>query len=295
MTAIVLSLLGSYVFAANTDSAVTAGDTPTVVGYVEWLVPPSSNYAVVRGNETSGVKLLSQLFDGDKLVVRDPDAQIRLRMSSGDTVVVMASQSPFTVAARGTENTRFSNLVATMQDALTWWFDSPQYEVNLMPRNEAHRLSVPLLANTSPKVIAGNRRFALAWQGGTPPYVLMLRNVDSDEVLAKVEGLTEPAAVLGEQALKKGRYEVTVTDDSETGVAVRHRFRAVSMDSVPLAPANEGLSELPPPVRITAEAYWLAQQDGGAWRLESFMRLSAISDTFPPARLLRRVLGDGEL
>jgi hypothetical protein len=125
-------------------------------------------------------------------------------------------------------------------------------------------ISVPILVPAA-RIVAGQRDLPLAWRGGCPPFeVRVLSGSDSLVYRESIEGWQ---VRLDDVPLGPGQYTVTVTDAA-------NRSYAGSLEAVatgPVVPAD--LLADTTSLGVTAQAVWLARQDDGRWKLESFERL----------------------
>jgi hypothetical protein len=125
-------------------------------------------------------------------------------------------------------------------------------------------ISVPILVPEA-RIVAGQRDLPLAWRGGCPPFeVRVLAGRDSLVYRESIEGWQ---VRLDDVPLDPGQYTVTVTD------AANRSFGGtlVAVATGPTVPAE--LVADTTSLGVTAQAVWLARQDDGRWKLESFERL----------------------
>lgn len=148
---------------------------------------------------------------------------------------------------------------------------------------EIKPIQVPILVPGA-RVVAGERDLPLAWHGGCPPFVVKVLSGASS--LVHRESIEGWQVRLDDVPLTVGTYAVIVTD-------VQGRQLNATLAAVKEGPT------LPPELAadgsnlgITAQAVWLASQDGGRWRLESFERLRPLIRAGDP---LAGTIGDGVL
>jgi len=144
-------------------------------------------------------------------------------------------------------------------------------------------IDVPILVPGA-RVIAGQRDLPLAWRGGCPPFVV--RVLSGKDSLIHRESIEGWQVRLDDVPMSVGQYSVAITD------AAGRRFTA-DLSAVERGP------ELPPDLvtdksslGVIAQAAWLAGQDGGRWRLESFELLRPLIRAGDP---LAGAVGDGVL
>lgn len=148
---------------------------------------------------------------------------------------------------------------------------------------EVRAIEVPLLAG-EPAIAAGERDLPLTWVGGCTPFTVRLRAAD-DRVLYQ-ESVEGRQVRLDDVPLDLGRYTVVILD--ATGLEFRGTVEAVTAaPTLPAALANDTS-----PLGIVAGAVWLAEQDQGRWRFDSFERLRPLIRAGDP---LAGAIGDGVL
>ena len=148
---------------------------------------------------------------------------------------------------------------------------------------EVRAIEVPLLAG-EPAIAAGERDLPLTWVGGCTPFTVRLRAAD-DRVLYQ-ESVEGRQVRLDDVPLDLGRYTVVILD--ATGLEFRGTVEVVTAaPTLPAALANDTS-----PLGIVAGAVWLAEQDQGRWRFDSFERLRPLIRAGDP---LAGAIGDGVL
>jgi hypothetical protein len=148
---------------------------------------------------------------------------------------------------------------------------------------KAATIVVPILVPGS-RVVAGERDLPLAWRGGCPPFVVAVRSGSNQ--LVHRESIEGWQVRLDDVMLSPGTYTVLIAD------VAGKRFEG-QLEAVGAAP------ELPAELRadtsslgVTAQAVWLAGQDAGRWRLDSFELLRPLIRAGDP---LAGTIGDGLL
>lgn len=148
---------------------------------------------------------------------------------------------------------------------------------------DAKPIDVPILVPGA-SVIAGERDLPLAWRGGCPPFVVRVRS--GKDSLIHRESIEGWQVRLDDVPLSVGPYAVAITD------AAGRRFDAI-LTAVAQGPAvPPDLAADTSSLGVIAQAAWLAGQDGGRWRLESFERLRPLIRAGDP---LAGAVGDGVL
>jgi hypothetical protein len=144
-------------------------------------------------------------------------------------------------------------------------------------------IDVPILAGEA-RIVAGERDLPLAWHGGCEPFVVMVRS-DHGTVVMR-ESVVGRQLRLDNVPLSVGRYTIEISD--ATGVRFEAVLEAVSQG--PAVPAE--LADDITPLGVIAQALWMADQDGGRWRMDSFERLRPLIRKGDP---LAGAIGDGVL
>lgn len=146
---------------------------------------------------------------------------------------------------------------------------------------ESDPLEVPILS-TPQKVAAGSQALSFAWSGGCPPYALAIES--RGRTVAKVSSVQAHVASFPETSLRAGAYSLRIRESR--GRELRSKFDVVT--SVPQPPAD--LASASSKIGALTHAVWLADQEGGAWRLESVRRLQPlVVEQQPMAEKIRDV------
>ncbi len=125
-------------------------------------------------------------------------------------------------------------------------------------------IEAPILREHS-KVTAGKQNLALGWFGGCAPFAVDI--VKGTVAVAGVKDLKRRQQQFVDLDLTPGQYQLRIED------AAGHR-KTYGIDVVDKAPAPPAdLESADSATAAIARALWLAELDGGAWRLESFKTL----------------------
>jgi len=144
-------------------------------------------------------------------------------------------------------------------------------------------INIPMLAPGA-FITAGVRDLPLAWQGGCAPYDVSVTS--GQQVIARRVAVTGQMTRLDKLALPVGRYTVAITDAANQGFEITLEARQRG----PAMPAD--LASDRSPLGVIAQAVWLAEQDLGRWRLDSFEQLRPLIRAGNP---LAGTVGDGLL
>lgn len=131
-----------------------------------------------------------------------------------------------------------------------------------------------LVIDGTTRLEAGVRDVQMYWQGGCPPFSAQLTAASG--TVASLDSLSDREARFEHVALPPGRYGVRVTDAS--GRTAVGTFEAAREPPPMPAAVTADTTEL----GVIAGALWLAQFDGGRWRLESLQRLRPLAEAGNP-------------
>lgn len=271
---------------SNTTSATT---TDQGVGIVANYRPAAGRFNISRtsGNQTIPVRIGTVVYAGDSItlpagatvIVHLADETVR-NFDGPGTLTVPAARPLGKIAtffrsipALFDNTHRLSGTAASRGTGGCGTTNSPQDSP----------LYIPILASGA-YITAGVRDLPLAWRGGCAPYTVTIAS--ARRVIARRTAVTGQQTRLDAVVLPVGRYTVTVTD-----VAHKH-FKTVleARQHGPAIPAD--LVRDQSSLGVIARAIWLAEQDQGNWRLDSFEQLRPLIRAGDP---LAGGIGDGLL
>ena len=274
------------------------------VAYIEWYEAPAEYYRVYSqrgGTAAQNVYHLRPLYEGDRLIV-EQHGVIQISFMGGGSKTLRAESGPITfdVAADGAD-ARFdrrgpagkgASLVAAVVRVL-----SPHQEEDQTPpiavriRGPGEGLDLPLLDHDRLQVAEGKRNVTLTWLGGEAPFEVRLLEPVTRQPALQVSGLKERRLPPQSVSLSKGGYRIEIKDAE--GKMVWGEFDVVDRSAVPRPPVNN--TAMPPEVRATVDATWLANHDGGVWAFESYLGVVGLAPTYPPAQALATMLAAGDI
>lgn len=255
-----------------TSSAVTASaadPSASGVGVVAEYRPASGRFNFTRApkGEQVPVRIGSVVQSGDKLSL-PAGASVLLQLSDGK---VMAFNGP---GAFVVPDGRPLGKLATIITSLGSMLDD-EYRLSGTAASRGGEscgkdgvvvkpIEVPILAGGA-NIVAGERDLPLAWRGGCPPFVVKV--LSGGDSLVYRESIAGWQVRLDDVPLAAGTYVVVVADSDG------RQFKAdlVAAKEGPALPTE--LAADNSSLGVTAQAAWLARQDEGRWRLESFERL----------------------
>jgi len=125
-------------------------------------------------------------------------------------------------------------------------------------------IEAPILRPHS-KVVAGKQNLALGWFGGCPPFAVDLAK--AEQTVGSAKELSRRQYQFVDLDLSPGAYRLRIAD----AAGHQRNYDIEAVTAAPAAPAD--LSSADSATADIARALWLADLDGGAWRLESFKTL----------------------
>lgn len=246
-------------------ASLAAAQEPAAV--VSRYLPANAEHSVARGDGTTTILALGMPLFANDVVAVSSDGSVVLTYADGESAQ-LAGGSSFTVPER--EPLGFvAQVFGRLQTVL-----SRQYKqgANLATRGDgacadgvaATPLTAPALAAES-YLVEGHADLSLAWVGGCSPYSLELASKAGQTYGATRLG--RPQARLDTPNLGPGEYTLTIRDARGQTFAAR----VIVRDAAPKGPfaGDSDSSEL----RAVAYAAWLANEDDGRWRWESFQVL----------------------
>jgi hypothetical protein len=247
-----------------------------------------------EGKPVKPISQFTQLFTGDRIEV-DPGASMRVHLFRSETPrdIEVKSTTLFTVPAPEAEATAAGNFLGGLASFVGWRSQEKSYIITARIKGrEDGGPELPLFVHRRPVVAAGDRPFTVAWTGGKAPFRLRLAGETDGAVVAAEHGLGEDRRLPPRPlALAAGRYRVEITDAH--GKTASAAFAAVDPAELPGPPAELQFDRLPPEMRTTATAAWLATVEGGRWTLEALILLTAVAGDYSPAEVLRLALTVG--
>ncbi len=256
------------------------------VGIVAEYRPAAARFSLERGaGEAVPVRIGTVVAAGDRLTL--PAGAAVIVQEGGGQRREFAGPGSFEVPA-----TRPLGRLASIYRSISAVFDD-EYRLAGTAASRSgedcragaatRSIHVPILGG-QPAIAAGTRDLPLAWVGGCTPFTVSVQAMDGT-VLHR-SSVDARRVRLDQVKLPPGDYEIVVTDaDGLT-------FRA-SLEALPAAPALPAeIEDDDTPLGVIAGAIWLAEQDGGRWRFDSFERLRPLIRAGDP---LAGAIGDGVL
>lgn len=258
-----------------------------VVGIVAEYRPASARFKFSRnGKDQVPVRIGAMVAVGDAIdlpagatvIVQQRDGQ-RLEFSGPGRFEVP------TAPPLGTVSAIFRSISAVFDDEyrLAGTAASRSSEDCGGGNTNGRAIEVPILTG-APAIAAGERDMPLTWIGGCTPFSINLQTADGHSLYRKL--VKGRKVRLDGVPLKIGRYTITISD--ATGLEFHGTIEVVA--SIPKLPVD--LANDTSPLGVVAGAVWLAEQDHGRWRFDSFERLRPLIRIGDP---LAGAIGDGVL
>ena len=269
------------------------------VGWIEKFDGNAADYGIFhRGEQRPPNGFWVPLYAGDRIIVHHATGRIYLNFGGGPSITVCRKKtspgdcdeaSPYTVQA-AREPGPVASLVHWAGDWLTGWWAIRPPEREREVRIRGPEIEVPLLDAPQVRLIAGRRVLRLAWQGGTPPYRLVIYRQGVVDPLVVRENIPVPRIKEETFAFEPDEaYSLELRD--ARGISWRKSFRVLRAEALPSPPP--ALDALPGKMRETLLATWLASQEDGAWIWEAYLLVAALPEDYLPATALRDALEYG--
>jgi hypothetical protein len=282
------TLICAAVVAFITSSGDAATGADSGVGVVAEYRPAARRFTFIRqpGAEVVPVQIGSVVMTGDRVTL-PAGGSVIVQLANGETAS-FKGPGTFTVPAApplGKVASILQSMSALLDDdyRIAGTAASRGGEKCEQTDQDVSPIDVPILVPGA-RVIAGQRDLPLAWRGGCPPFVV--RVLSGKDSLIHRESIEGWQVRLDDVPMSVGQYSIVITD------AAGRRFTA-DLNAVETGP------QLPPDLvtdksslGVIAQAAWLAGQDGGRWRLESFELLRPLIRAGDP---LAGAVGDGVL
>jgi hypothetical protein len=268
-------LAGAVLAALLAIGPAASGDTPSdTAGYIQEISAGSDQQLSITNGKAGRpevAELGRSVRSGDEISV-PAGASIRLSLIDGGKPPVFKGPGTFVVPqvlAPRLLSRLFARLQRTLTTSLPGSDDAMGHK-----RGNCDELSVPIL-RPGAQLLAGSRKLDLLWTSGCAPYeVTVFRG---DTVLVRRSDLSQPQIELALD-LTPGIYRVTIRRVDGLPKA----FPLTVQPKLPPIPAElTGSSD----VATLARALWLAEKDGGVWRLDSLEMLRPLRRRNDPLAL----------
>ncbi len=269
------------------------------VGWIDDYQDPDSTSYIIRQKNKLPLRILEPIQVGDEIVVVDELAFVGLRLGQADQVKINMSNSPYHISAQQSQTSISSNLLSWASS----WLDgrhkalSQDATVSLVTRSSSSPpLRIPMTSETksaAPRVSARNQSLFFPKEGGRPPYKAEIKSPSM--VVVSSENVSTNGSIIRFNALslEEGIYEISITDASDE--IAKGYFEAshdVPRNQTYARASNANTTD---PLDTILKAYWLAAQEEGAWRLESYQLLAPLLTEFKSADTLARAIINGYL
>lgn len=244
---------------------LVAAPAATDVGVVAEYRPATGRFVLARGAEEIPIRIGTVVQAGDRVSL-PPGAAVIVQLATGKPLVLEASATVPSAPTVGR--------LAQFFRSIPGLFDAEFRQARTAASRGTGRcddvagaapLTMPIVGDRGAAILAGTRDLPLVWGGGCAPYrVTLLRGADT---VAWRGDLESGQVRLDRTTLRPGPHLLVVTD----GGARRLEATIDVVGALPALPPD--LANADSDLGIIAQAVWLAQQDGGRWRFDSFERL----------------------
>ncbi|MBV9341125.1 MAG: hypothetical protein JO159_09585 [Acidobacteria bacterium] len=265
------------------------------------------DYELFRNGQTIPLTYYMPVLPGDKILVKRANGYIRLLLGpDGKVVRICASNTtephcdargPFTVSdsegQKGASAAVFAEIIAQIGRGLTFIEEKGVAKTHTRGgANPATQmdLGVKMLEGRLQAIVGGSRNLALSWQGGLSPFQLVITREEGAQTVLELKSLSDRQIDNNPVSLQPGMYSLELSDASAKFDA---QFMVVTDAELPRFPSALIDEQLPPEMRQTAQAAWLAAQGARRWRWEAYLRLEGLPQDYGPARRLREALRNG--
>jgi hypothetical protein len=266
--------------------AQAAADDVQEIGWVLEYSPPEAVHKIRRANVSVplDVKLGTPLRAGDVVSV-DKNGRVLIALADGSEREVSGSGAwsvPVTKPRPGLWRVMQSMLgLVEREGALA---SSAVTKGGCLFSNQSQPIAAPVLSRAQ-KVVEGSQTLKIAWRGGCPPFSVTVEA--RGRVVASAKNVEKYVASLPQTSLKTGPHVLRIRE--ARGSELKAAFEVVSAS----LPMPEDLAASSSTTAALAQATWLADQEEGAWRLESVKRLEPLVAGQQPmaVQLSRALLG----
>lgn len=234
---------------------------------------------VVRNEISVPILLGMPLVSGDLVRVNSPNVRIVIQSVDGSQTQLAFGDEDFLVSGEGIP---LWTRVKRLASGLTWHAERPP--INLMTR-DPNKIDVPSISEEMNYVSASPEPLVIHPVDGMLPITLEL--ISEENLVAKQTSNDMPFVV--DVDLKAGQeLQLWLTD--ARGDTLQRQISVVEPTALESAATQTPFGDF----GVVLSAAELAQQQGGAWRLEAIRRASTLPSTFQPGQAFIKamVLGD---
>lgn len=265
-------------------SGPVLGQVRSLVGKMIAIDGPSTSYVVRRQDALVPVTFNMAFLNGDTIEVLKPDQSMKIRYVDGKDDKITKANSPFLLKPRAPVTDATSNQIRALWKNVTKSHDDG-LATHAVRDNDRLALDMPGLSDKTARITAGDRHFMLLWNGGRPPYQVIVRNSRNeilvDEKLPQRQLLVSSRTI----AFVQGTYTIELSTQSER---VLGGFEAVSSGT----PQARLLKTDPEGAVLAAEE--LATSGDRALLYEAYLQLFAgIRARYDLAQALGEYLANG--
>jgi hypothetical protein len=264
------------------------------------------DYEVTRNGKSIPVEFQLQLHEGDTILVRKPDGAISIQFGQDERErkTICASNT----SSSGCDVRGLYRMSTPSKGVLSALLDEIFHDLTdlvrpgkpervhgyakgySLPAGAYSEIHMELLGGTVQKLGAGKRELSIVWNGGVPPFRVVIREDTSVTPLFAINSVAKRRIHTTPLDLNPGTYSLEIADADSS---LSGEFVVVPADELPVIPLELGDSQLPAEVRQTAQAAWLWSRASRRWRWEGYIRVASVPEDYTPARELRKALEEG--
>ena len=298
------ALSGLVVALYHVDLAAQA-DHRQVAGYIEETSHGlSGGYHISRpkddGRESLPLGDYTPIYVDDHIVVSKVGHWVQFRHIDDGSQRIERANSPRRIDDLVSSTTPLGNLIAEYWAALDSWvrvFRAP--DLNTAVNTTATTRGRPggdlrsnlLNSSSDLRLVAGERSFALDWDGGKAPFELEIYPGTAAEPIGTWGDIKDREIDQTAITFAPGRYTIVLRDND--GTVVETDVMVVASNDLPSSPFEKPADAASSPVEALMLAAWLAAQSD-SWTLEAYLQAKELAPVFPPAVVLADKLLKGQ-
>jgi len=235
------------------------------IGYVEDFTGAPSNYVVKHGTGTVPMRIFLPVYSGDLIEAVDDQSEATLRlMGHPEPIMWSRGDKDRPLSAEVPKASYWSSLLTSTLGAISFLDNEKRERVFTAFAVAAEIFGVPLL-QAPQTMAAGQRKVAVGWLKSGAVTEISITSQGGQLLVDKSKGLgglwSSPAL-----NLKPGQYRIAVSAGTDV---ISGNVDVIDLGKMPPIPAELTQDGIPDALRHTAQAVWLAEQEGGRYRLEA--------------------------
>ncbi len=243
-------------------ATVPVAAEPKPAGYVVRLaLAPADTTAIVRDGRELAPKLLMPLYNGDVVLVRDPESRVEIEVGEGGRIEIGGTRLRYVV----TGEIATSDDAGAIFSAIAQILDGEK-PGRMVANREKGNLKLAMAVPGPNFLVKGERELWLAWAGGKGPFKVILEIDGRTKVFTLIRD-REFTLHIPDGDLK--RFEIVIKDSGGKLSRSTIRFRDV-LPALPSALARAAPGET---TATLAHAAYLTTLHEGDWTMEAAQML----------------------